>query len=145
VAVVDYELHDGHGLELCLEYYSRGLRTLVYSAYGQRLLAAAALLAGAGGLIHKSAEPAELCDAIRSVARGIRLYPPVTGEVLDVCARRLPEEDLPILGTLVEGASRADAAEALGLGDGEIDSRLRSMIERLRPATGALVSRPFAA
>jgi DNA-binding NarL/FixJ family response regulator len=81
VAVVDYELQDGNGLDLCLESARAGqTRTLVYSAYSERVLVAGALLAGADGLLHKSAGADELCDAIRCTARGIRLFPPVTRE-----------------------------------------------------------------
>ena len=144
VAVVDYELGDGHGLELCLEFYAHGLRTLVYSAYSERVLAAASMLAGAGGLLHKSAEAAELCDAIRSVARDIPLFPPVTRDVLEVCAQRLDTEDLPILGMLVEGTPRPDVAEVLRISDDELGRRVAGMVQRLRPATGALRRLPGA-
>jgi DNA-binding NarL/FixJ family response regulator len=116
----------------------------VYSAYSERLLTAASMLAGAGGLLHKSAEATELCDAIRSVARDIPLFPPVTRDVLDVCAQRLDTEDLPILGMIVEGTTRADVGEVLRLSDDELGRRVAAMVQRLRPATGALRRLPGA-
>jgi DNA-binding NarL/FixJ family response regulator len=145
VVIVDYELQDGNGLDLCLQTTRAGeSRTLVYSAYSERVLVAAALLAGADGLLHKSAGAEELCDAIRCAARGIRLFPPVTRDVLEVCGARLDPEDLPILGMLIEGTPRSDIAEVLRLEQSELELRLEHMVRRLRPATGALRRLPGA-
>jgi DNA-binding NarL/FixJ family response regulator len=145
LVIVDYELQDGNGLDLCLEAaHSGNARTLVYSAYSERVLVAAALLAGADGLLHKSAGAEELCNAIRCAARGIRLFPPVTRDVLEVCGARLDPEDLPILGMLVEGTPRSDIAEVLQLQDQALQRRLEKMVQRLRPATGALRRLPDA-
>jgi DNA-binding NarL/FixJ family response regulator len=138
VLLVDYELPDGDGLELCMRFYRRGVRSLVYSAYSQRVLAASSLLAGASGLLHKAAGGDELCDAIRCVARGLRLFPPISREVLDVCAHRLDPDDLPILGMTIEGSSRSDIAEALRLDERELERRLERMVTQLRPSTGLL-------
>jgi DNA-binding NarL/FixJ family response regulator len=139
LVVVDYELQDGNGLDLCLHAARDGApRTLVYSAYSERVLAPAALLAGADGLLHKAAGADELCNAIRSAARGIRLFPPITRDVLEVCATRLDPEDLPILGMLVEGTPRGDIGEVLRLSPRTLERRLEHMVQRLRPATGAL-------
>ncbi len=137
VVVMDYELRDGNGLELCFDRVAQQTRLLVYSAYGERILTAAALLAGAGGLLHKSAGANELCDAIRTVARGIPLFTPLAREVLDVCAIRLEPEDLPILGMLVEGTPRGDVAEVMRLEEPVLEQRLYAMVQRLRPATSA--------
>jgi DNA-binding NarL/FixJ family response regulator len=138
VVLVDYELGDGDGLELCMRLYPEGLRTLVFSAYGERSLATAALLAGAGGLVHKAAAGDELCDAIRCVARGMALFPPIGGEALEALAARVDPLDLPILGMAVEGSSRGDIGEALGIAAEELDRRMRAMVALVRPSTGTL-------
>jgi DNA-binding NarL/FixJ family response regulator len=144
VVIVDYELGDGHGLELCLRLAGGPTRTLVYSAYSERVLVAAAMLAGADGVLHKSATADELCDAVRIVARGIRMFPPVGRDVLEVCGTRLETEDLPILGMVIEGTPRDEVAEVLRLGSGELEQRLENVVARLRPATGALKRLPGA-
>jgi DNA-binding NarL/FixJ family response regulator len=138
IAIVDYELGDGHGLELCLRMAGGPTKTLVYSAYSERVLVAAAMLAGADGVLHKSASADELCDAVRIVSRGLRFFPPVGRDVLEVCAARLDTEDLPILGMVVEGTPRDEIAEVLRLDEPELDRRFDSIVARLRPATGAL-------
>jgi DNA-binding NarL/FixJ family response regulator len=135
VVLVDYDLRGDDGLELCMRLYPAGVRTLVFSAYGEQTLAAAALLAGASGLIGKVAAGDELCDAIRCVARGVRLFPPVIGEVLEVLVGRLDADDLPILGMALEGNSRAEIAESLGLPPRALDRRMREMVARVRPRT----------
>ena len=137
VVVVDYELRDGNGLDLCFEPVTRGCRMLVYSAYSERILTAAALLAGADGLLHKSAGADELCDAVRCAARGYPLFTPVARDVLEVCGARLEPEDLPILGMLVEGTPREDVAEVMRLDEEALEQRLYAMVQRLRPSTNA--------
>jgi DNA-binding NarL/FixJ family response regulator len=145
VVVVDYELEDGNGLDLCMHAAGTApARTLVYSAYSERALVAAALLAGADGLLHKSAGADELCNAIRCAARGIRLFPVVTRDLLEVCGARLDPDDLPILGMLIEGTPRGDVAEVLQLTDDELQQRLTRMVRRMRPSTGALHRLPGA-
>ena len=138
VAVVDYQLSDGHGLDLCMAFRKRGIATLVYSAYSSPLLAIAALLAGAGGLLHKSAGGDELCDAIRCVARGRRRFPHFDTEVLDISGRRIGAEDLPILGMAIESHAPGEIAQTLRIDEHELDRRLRRMVQRLRPPTGLL-------
>jgi DNA-binding NarL/FixJ family response regulator len=142
VAVVDYDLGDGDGLDLCMRFQRGGIRTLVYSAYNERALAAASQLAGAGGLLSKSAGGEELCEAIRRVARGTALFPRLDGEVLEACASRVDEDDLAILETMLDGHSRREAAEALRLDERELERRLERMVETLRPSTGPLRSVP---
>src|SRR5919112_548449 len=44
VVIVDYELGDGNGLDLCAELALHGVRTLLYSAYSERALTVGALL-----------------------------------------------------------------------------------------------------
>ena len=135
VVVVDYELGDGDGLDLCMKLYPLGVRTLIFSAYGENSLAAAALLAGAGGLLHKAAAGDELCDAVRCIARDIRLFPPLTGEMLRRHAGQIDPDDLPILGMTIEGTSREDICEALRLDPAELERRLHRMVGLVKPKT----------
>ena len=72
VAIVDYQLGGRNGL-----WVSRKLKRLqeppqvvIYSAYASGHLAASCVIAEADGLVSKGGLGSELCDAIRSVARG---------------------------------------------------------------------------
>ena len=61
---------------------------LLYSAYADASLTIPALLAGADGLVNKSAPASELYDAIRRVARGERVLPSISRELLDAAGSR---------------------------------------------------------
>ena len=72
MAVVDYQLGSRSGLWLTrmLKRLERAPRVVIYSAYCDGPLAAACVVAGADALVSKGGVGAELCDAVRAVARG---------------------------------------------------------------------------
>ena len=78
VVVVDYQVGGRSGLWLSrnLKGLSRPPIVVIYSAYADPLLSAAAVVAEAGAVLSKAGLGSELCDAIRSVAAG-RLIMPV--------------------------------------------------------------------
>ena len=134
VVLLDYHLPGRDGLSLCRQI-KRGIgapRVLVYSAYADASLAIPALLAGADGLVHKSAPAAELYEALRLVARGDRVLPPLSRELLQGAGSRLDPEDLPILGLVIDDTPRAEIARVLALPPQELDARVERMIGRLR-------------
>lgn len=72
VAVVDLGLPDGDGIELVQEFSSRrpSVATLVLSASLEPAKFAAAVEAGAAGLLHKSASITEIVDSVRRLRAG---------------------------------------------------------------------------
>lgn len=92
VVVVDHDLGDGHGglaLACALGALDRPPRVLVYSACPDTALAVGAIIAGASGLLGKTALGDELCDAIRTVASGGLLFPPIPRDLIDSVIPRL--------------------------------------------------------
>ena len=84
VAVVDYQLGSRSGLWLTrmLKELEPAPGVVMYSAYCDGPLAAACVVAGADGLVSKGGVGAELCHAVRAVARGysrLPLVPPTLG------------------------------------------------------------------
>ncbi len=77
VAVVDLGLPDGFGGDLIRELRAANPRaqTLVLSATGERTEIARAVESGAAGVLHKSAEMAEVTDAVRRLHAGQTLMP----------------------------------------------------------------------
>jgi DNA-binding NarL/FixJ family response regulator len=142
VVLLDYHLPSSDGLVLCRQL-KRSMPppgVLLYSAYADASLAIPAGLAGADGLLNKAAPAKELYDAIRRVARGERVLPPVPRDLLDAASAKLDPEDLPILGMVLDGTPPADAAATLRTSPREVSARLDRMIGRLRVEVPAKAS-----
>jgi DNA-binding NarL/FixJ family response regulator len=140
VALVDYQLADGDGLILChrLKLFPGAPRVVIYSAFARRGLALAAMVAGADGMVNKGAPLDELFGAIRTVARGGRTLPVLRPGALERRVAQLEPEDLPILGMRMDGATLAEIASVLQVGERELSRRLTAMLGRLAapPAPG---------
>jgi two-component system, NarL family, response regulator DevR len=133
VAVVDYQLGGRNGL-----WVSRKLKrlpsppaVLIYSAYADGVLAAAAVVAEADGIVSKGGPGAELCDEIRRAARGnssVRPVPPWLGKTI---RGRFDHEEQAIFGMLLAGINLSEIAETLELPEAGLESRLWTMLRRL--------------
>jgi DNA-binding NarL/FixJ family response regulator len=134
VVLLEPHLLDGDGLGLCrrLRAGPHAPRVILYHAEPDPALVLAARIAGADGLVDKSAEPSELFEAIRRVARGDGALPPVAAAQLDAAAQRIPAEDLALLAMLADGAAPADVAEALRVDPRRIARRTERLLGRLR-------------
>ncbi len=134
VAVVDYHLPDEDGLALCLRLKAgpNPPAVLVYSAFADEQLTLLAAIAGADGLMSKTADPDELVAAVRAVARDERLELRGSTQVMQAMASRLDSEDLPILGMLMHRTPPAEIAETLNISEQWLTARRWAMLECLR-------------
>ena len=134
VVVLDYHLPDSDGLRLCrqLKRQVPAPAVLLYSAYADASLVIPAVLAGADGLLNKSAPAPELFNALRSIARGERVLPPIPRELLAAAAAELTPEQLPVLAMILDGTAIAEVADTLRTTSVEISRALDAMIDRLR-------------
>ncbi len=134
VVVLDYHLPGDDGLVLCrrIKRQLPAPAVLLYSAYADAALTIPARLAGVDGLVSKSAPANELYDAIRRVARGERVLPPISRELLDDAGNRLGADELPILGMTMEGTPLLDIAATLNIEPVEVGQRIDRMIKRLK-------------
>ena len=133
VAVVDYQLPGRNGL-----WVSRKLKRLphapavvVYSAYADGVLAAAAVVAEADAVVSKGGLGSELCCAIRSVSAGRKLLPPMPSWLGEALRGRLGHDEQAIFGMLLAGIGSAEIAETLGLSEPGLESQLCGMLRRL--------------
>lgn len=133
VAVVDHQLPDGDGLTLCrgLKQLPQPARVLVYSAFADRDLTIPALLAGADGLLDKGASANELFRTLRLLWRGERAIPAPSADQIAATGGKLPLEDLPILGMIVDRTPPAEIAAVLRMQQSRLETRLDTMIQRL--------------
>lgn len=134
VVLLDYHLPGTDGLSICRRIKSQALApaVLLYSAFADDSLVVPAIVAGADGVVHKSAPPRELYEHLRTVARGDAALPPVSAAALRAAGEALDPEDLPVLGMLVERTSTADIADALRIDRSELTGRLARMLSRIK-------------
>ena len=139
VAVIDYQLGGRNGLWLSrkLKRLAQPPAVLMYSAYTDGVLAAAAVVAEADAMVSKGRLGTELCDAIRGVACGDRHLPPLAPRLAESLRRRLDHEEQAIFGMLLAGIEPAEIAVTLDLPAAGLESRLWRMLRALEALPAA--------
>jgi DNA-binding NarL/FixJ family response regulator len=134
VVLLEHHLLDGDGLSLCrrLKALARPPRVILYTADPEGALVLLARVACADGIVDKAADPRELFEAVRVVARGGSALPPLEPEQLDAAAHRIDPEDLALLAMLVDGTAPIDAADTLRLDRRKVGRRIERLLGRLR-------------
>jgi DNA-binding NarL/FixJ family response regulator len=125
VAVVDYHLGDSDGLTLCraIKRLPRPPRVLVYSAYADGSLTAAAVVAGADAVVSKGTLGEEVVRTIRTLAHGRRAIPPIPRAVQRSLRARLEPTDQTIFGMLLQGIAPSEIVDVLGISPSRLESR----------------------
>lgn len=141
-AVVDYQLGGRSGLWLCrrLHELPDPPAVLVYSAFSDWLLTAACVVAGASGLVSKTALGSELAERIWEAAAGQSRLPVLAPFLADVIRRRLEPEEQSVFGMLVNGVSADEIARTLRIRDTELDAMLWGMLRKLERVSEGLAS-----
>lgn len=136
VALLDYHLAGLDGLHLCrrVKRAHSDLPVVILSAWGLDELLVPTVLAGADGLLSKTSTGAELRAALRTVVGGSQYLPPVSPAALERAANHIPDEDLPLLGMLMQGTAIPDACAVLGKTVQEVSDRIDRLIGRLAPS-----------
>jgi DNA-binding NarL/FixJ family response regulator len=134
VVLVEHHLLDGDGLGLTrrLRALDPAPRVVIYTADPDPSLALLARVAGASGLVDKAAEPADLFEAVRVVARGGSALPPLPPSELDAAAHRVEPDDLALLAMLVDQTPPSEVADALRLDRRRLTRRTERLLGRLR-------------
>lgn len=138
VAIVDYQLggHSGLWLSRRLRALPDPPRVLVYSAFSDHLLAAAAVVAEASAVVSKTALPDELAATVRALAGGAHPLPSVPPTLAESIGRRLDPVEQAIFGLMAAGVSPEEAAETLRLDPRAFDTRLWTMLRSLERRGG---------
>ena len=137
VVLAEHRLPDGDGPALTRRL--RGLenppQVILYTAEPDPSLGLLARVSGAAGLVDKQAEPAELFEAVRVVARGGTHLPQVTAAELDAAAHLVETDDLALLAMLLDNTPPAEVADALRLDRRRVQRRTERLLGRLRART----------
>jgi two-component system response regulator DevR len=143
VAVLDVQLEDGTGIEVCRDIRSAhpDIACLMLTSYADDEALLDSVVAGAAGYVLKQVRGNELLDGIRRVAAGQSLLDPaVTARVLDRI-RRGPEEDErlanltpqegKILALLAEGLTNRQIGEQLFLAEKTVKNYVSNLLMKM--------------
>lgn len=135
VTLLDWRLGKGDGVEVLRRVRARApqARFVVLSTFDAEADVRAALAAGAAGYLLKTAGPEEIADAVRRVARGLRVLP---GELAAKLAEAPPPDPLTprerqILTELTRGASNREIAERMKISEATVKDHLTHVFEKL--------------
>ena len=136
VVLVEHRLPDGDGLALTrrLRALENPPQVIIYTAEPEPSLGLLARVAGAAGLVDKQAEPAELFEAVRVVARGGGHG----GKRAAAAAHLVDSDDLALLAMLVDRTPPGEVADALRLDRRRVQRRTERLLGQLRsrPTSG---------
>ena len=144
VVLLDYNLPDADGLTVCRDLKSAALapRVILYSAFADGAMTVPAVLAGADGILNKGVPARELFAAIREVFGGGNALPPISPDQLHAAGALLNDDDLPILGMLIERTPTHDIADTLRLDHAALTRRIGRMLDRLTDVVRPAAPRP---
>jgi DNA-binding NarL/FixJ family response regulator len=143
VVIMDTELPDGSGIDLCREL--RGLspqtRTLVLTLNDQEESIAAAMNAGAVGYLLKDVQGTSLLSAVRTVASGHSLIDPALARRMISWMEQadegpdelagLTEQQLRILSLLAEGMTNREIGVRLYLAEKTVKNHVTRILAKL--------------
>jgi two-component system, NarL family, response regulator DevR len=143
VVIVDVQLAQGNGIELCRELRSRhpGVRCLILSAFCDVRDVSAAFLAGASGYLLKQRPAKDLIEAIREVAEGKTVLDPVLADTAlpEVSAGITPDpllvqlsgQERQILELIAGGHTNREIGDRLFLAEKTVRNYVSHLLAKL--------------
>jgi len=116
-----------------------GVKTVVFSAYGDKRLLSDAISAGARGYVMKGSPPEDLLRAVRAVTAGRPFVDPSLSPALlmtdGMADAPLSEREREILQLLAEGFHTEEVARRIGLSAETVKSDTKRAIQKLEADT----------
>ncbi|MHB1137809.1 MAG: response regulator [Microthrixaceae bacterium] len=143
VAVLDVQLPDGSGVEVCRELRSvhPEVACLMLTSFADDEAMFDAVVAGAAGYVLKQVRGSDIIDAVRRVAAGEQLLDPALVERALERLRRGPEEDerlrgltpqeARILGLLADGMTNRQIAEEMFLAEKTVKNYVSNLLAKM--------------
>jgi DNA-binding NarL/FixJ family response regulator len=135
IAVIDYHLGWRDGLWLTQQIKQRPSPppVLIYSAFADAALAAAAIIAGADGLLRKTALAEELCFAVRRLFHGRCYFPAIPESIAAALRSRLHPRDQAVFSMLMHSVAPAEISSRLGIAPAELETRRQVIARAIEP------------
>jgi two-component system, NarL family, response regulator DevR len=143
VALLDVQLPDGSGVEVCRTIRSDqpDVRALMLTSFADDEALFEAILAGASGYLLKQVRGTDIVEAVRRIAAGDSLLDPaLTARVLDRM-REPPQEDerlarltgqeRAVLALIAEGLSNREIGERMFLAEKTIKNYVSAILSKL--------------
>lgn len=134
VAVIDIAMPGVDGITAASELHEKlpDCRTLILTGLTQAGNVRRAVQARVSGFVRKDAPPAELAEAIRRVASGLRVFDPLAAlAALDMSESPLTPRELEILRIAAEGSSAREIAARLYLSVGTVRNYLSAVLTKV--------------
>jgi DNA-binding NarL/FixJ family response regulator len=135
VVVMDYQLPELNGAEATAAIRQKhpAARIIVLSVFKGEEDVHRAVQAGASGYLPKASEPTELMQAIRTLYRGGKYFPPAIDAALATRAARaeLSDRERQVLEAIVKGRSNKEIAGALGISENTVKVHTTRVFEKL--------------
>lgn len=136
VLLLDVDLGGARGLHLLESMRPGPCKVLVVTAGVGDREAVLMIRAGAAGIVHKQRPPAELCAAIRAVARGGVVLDERWARLLaDSSPPRMTEREVRITKLILRGASNKEIAGEIGAAESTVKAALRTLFEKMGIST----------
>lgn len=135
VALLDVEMPrlDGIAATARITALGLGTRVLMVTTFGRPGYLRRAMAAGACGFVVKDTPAAELADAVRRAAQGLRVIDPaLAAETLALGDSPLTERETDVLLAARAGATVAEISKAVHLTEGTVRNHLSSVIGKTR-------------
>ena len=143
VAVIDMQLPDGNGVEVCREVRSRdeSIKCVILTSFADDEALFDSIMAGASGYLLKQIKGTDLVDGIRRVASGQSLLDPiVTARVLERLRKgpeederlsRLTDQERKILDLIAEGLTNRQIGERMFLAEKTVKNYVSNLLSKL--------------
>jgi DNA-binding NarL/FixJ family response regulator len=141
VVIMDVRLPGIDGISAVKRVAQRApsVKTVIFSAYGDRRLLSDAISAGARGYVMKGSPPEDLMRAIRTVSAGNAFVDPSLSPALlmtdGVGEAPLSEREREILQLLAEGLHTEEVGRRIGLSAETVKSDTKRAIQKLQAGT----------
>jgi DNA-binding NarL/FixJ family response regulator len=143
VALLDVQLPDGNGVEVCREIRSRHaeVQCIMLTSFSDDQALMRAVVAGASGYLLKQIRGSDIVDAVRRVAARQSLIDPAVTERMRERLRRdaeqnerlerLTNQERRILALIAEGMTNRQVAEQLHLAEPTVKHYVSSLLTKL--------------